>query len=184
MTNQCPTNCTVAWKLTNYERTLEGSAFDDSNGSVATSHRQQIENRLVRIDHDLTDASATLEAANIAIRTLRAKYEQVQAEEAKNQTMAIQERAQEEQLRATEQAHAEMRTQDMLAMLALIIAVSQTIASDLELMAWRFFVFIILLMGASLFVRWREIKRYEQLHRSSTASQITTTTPDQIADST
>ena len=132
----------------------------------------------------MKDASAALEAANIAIRTLRAKYEQLQAEEAKKQTFAIQKRAKEEQLRATKQAHAEMRTQDMLAMLALIVAVSQTIVTDLELMVWRLFAFIVLLMGASLFVRWREIKRYEQRHRSSTASQITTTTPDQIADST
>ena len=80
----------------NYERSLGGSAFDDapnlnlaSHGAVAAYHRQQISNRLLRIHLDLTDASAALEAAKIAIRTVRTKYSQRQAEEAKKQPLSV-----------------------------------------------------------------------------------------------
>jgi len=110
----------------NYERRLEHQPL---SGGVSDYHRLQIKNRLIRIQHDLIDANAALEAANTAINTLRTKYEQIQATQA-------QERNQLEGERAKQEARADSLTNAILAILAVALAVPQLINRQVTEALW------------------------------------------------
>ena len=101
----------------------KASAKAGSNGlgtQIGRYHRNQINNILFRLNEDLTDANATLQAANTAINSLRAKYEQQQTEIAEQQRQDAQQHAQQE-------ARANNLTQTIFAVLSVVLAVGQLI---------------------------------------------------------
>ena len=91
-------------------------------GNIASYHQQQQKKILFRLSEDLTDATAALDATNTALNYLRADYERQQAEQTKQLR-------QEAEQHAIENAKANQRTQDVLAIMTVALTVAQLVGS-------------------------------------------------------
>jgi hypothetical protein len=135
----------------NYQSGLKKKHSFDQIGRY---HRQRQNDILFRLNEDLTNANATLDAANTAILSLRAKYERQLVRSAEQQ-------AQRDKEQHQIQSRAAERIEDILAIMTVALTVAQVVGK--LAIGWQL-VFVI----SSGLISWLIIQRFRNRYTDGT----------------